>query len=600
MITVSDYIIEYLLKIGVSHVFMVSGGGAMYLNDAVAKNKKIKYVSHHHEQAAAIAAEVYSRVTQNFGAAMVTTGPSGTNAVTGVLNAWQDSTPCIIVSGQDKKRETIFNAKIPGFRQLGAQEVNIIPIVESITKYAILVNEREKIRYYLEKAVFIAKSGRPGPVWLDIPLDVQGALIEPTKLIGFNPQTENLYTSPKIPDQHWGKLIGLLKSCRKPLIVAGNGIRLSKAADDFLQLVQQLKIPFVTSNMAIDLVDHNNRYFIGVAGQKGQRAANIALQNADLLISIGCRLSVSLIGFEYDKFAPSAKKIVVDIDPVEHQKKTIKIDLFLNLDAKLFIKELLKKTRKEKLYFSNNWVKTLKNLSLRYPVCLPEYAKKKSPLNIYFVVNRISDNLKENDIVISDAGFPYYMVAQGIKIKKGQRFILPGATAGLGYSLPASTGAGIAAKKRRIICITGDGSFQTNIHELGTIVTNKLPVKIFVLNNGGYLSIRTTQKNYFNQRFIGESKNTGLGFPDTGKIAQAYGLPFYQIKNARALNKIIPQVLRRKGPVLCEISCLKWQAVAPTVSSKRLPDGSMVSTAIDDMFPFLPDEEMKSIRESLK
>ncbi len=600
MVRVSDYVIDFLYKNGVSHIFMVAGGGAMHLNDSVARNKKMKHVSHHHEQAAAIAAEAYSRITENFGVAMVSTGPAGTNAMTGLLGAWQDSVPCMFISGQDKRRETIYNAHIPGLRQFGPQEVNIIPIVQSITKYAVMINEPEKIRYHLEKAFSIAKSGRPGPVWLDIPLDVQGALVNPERLIGFDPNEENLSVTKKPSQVQMSEVIKLLQSCRKPIVIAGHGIRLAKANALFLEMIAKLKIPVVSSNMMVDLMDHDDPYYLGIVGMKGHRAANIAVQNCDLLMSIGCRLSVQLIGFEYKKFSPYAKKIVVDIDANEHKKKTIPIDLFIESDAKVFIEEFIRNLRNNKFHFDKHWPKKLKHLAHTYPVYLPEYAKTKGPCDMYYAINEISQHCGKSDIILSDAGFPYYMVAQATNVKRGQRFILPGATAPMGYNLPASTGAAVGAKHQRVICITGDGSLQTNIHELGTIVANKLPVKIFVLNNGGYLSIRVTQKTFFGERYIGESKETGLGLPVLSKIADAYGMKYVYAKDNKTLKKVLPQIFDSEGPLLCEIACKKWQTVAPTVTSKQLPDGTMVSTPIDDMFPFLPAKEMEAIRRDLE
>lgn len=600
MIRVSDFVVDFLYRNGISHIFMVSGGGAMHLNDSVALNKKMKHVSHHHEQASAIAAEAYSRITGNFGVAMVTTGPGGTNTITGLLGAWQDSVPCIFISGQGKLRETIYNSNIPGFRQFGPQEANIIPIVQSITKYAVMINEPEKIRYFLEKALFIAKSGRPGPVWLDIPLDVQGALVNPERLIGFDPNSEKILSVKRPSSTQLNEVIRLLQSSRKPVILAGHGIRLAKANDIFLEMIAKFNIPVVSSNMIIDLMDYNDPNYLGVVGMKGHRAANIAIQNCDLLISIGCRLSVQLIGFEYEKFSPNSKKIVIDIDASEHSKKTINIDLFIESDAKLFIEEFMQNVKNSKFYFNSNWGRNLKGLTYKYPVCLPEYAKEKGPCDMYYAINEISERCSNRDIIISDAGFPFYMVGQAMKIKLGQRLILPGGTAPLGYNLPASIGAAIAGKNRKVICITGDGSFQTNIHELGTIAVNKLPVKIFVLNNGGYLSIRTTQKNYCEGRYIGESKETGLGFPDLAKIADAYGIKYFYAKDNKDLKKALPAIFEYKGPLLCEIACKKWQTVAPTVASKRLPDGTMVSTSIDNMSPFLPPEDFEKIKRSLQ
>lgn len=601
MIRVSDYLIDFLYKNGVSHIFMVAGGGAMHLNDSVALHKQMKHISHHHEQAAAMAAEAYARITENIGVALVTTGPGGTNAITGLLGAWQDSIPCIFISGQDKRKETIHHCGIPGLRQFGPQEANIIPIVQSITKYSEMINIPEKIRYHLEKALYIARSGRPGPVWLDIPLDVQGSLIDPDRLAGFNSDEEHSIVLAKNPsDEQMQDVISMLRSSRKPLILAGHGIRLSKANDIFLKLIRSLHMPMVSSNMAADIMDHNDPLYLGIVGMKGHRAANIAIQNCDTLLSIGCRLPVQLIGFEYEKFSPDSKKIVVDVDIEEHKKKTINIDMFVESDAKIFIQKFLKYTKGKVFDFDKQWAKKLKELTYRYPVSLPAYAKITGPCDMYFAIDEISKHCSNRDIIISDAGFPYYMVAQGTKIKKGQRLILPGATAPLGYNLPGSIGAAVGGKKRNVICITGDGSLQTNIHELGTIAVNSLPIKIFVLNNGGYLSIRITQKTYFEERYIGESKKTGLGFPDLKKIADAYGLTYYVAKDNTSLKKVLPELFRHKGPLLCEIICKKWQTVAPTVTSKTLPDGTMISTPIDDMFPFLSKEEMTSIRNDLK
>lgn len=600
MIRVSDYVIDFLYKNGVSHIFMVAGGGAMHLNDSIALHNKIKYICHHHEQAAAMAAEAYARITEHIGVALVTTGPGGTNAITGLLGAWQDSIPCIFISGQDKRKETIHHSGIPGLRQFGPQEANIIPIVQSITKYSEMINVPEKIRYHLEKALHIAKFGRPGPVWLDIPLDVQGALINPDNLVGFNPNENSVVTAHEPSDEQMQNVISILRSSHKPLILVGHGVRLSKANDIFLKLIDTLHIPVVSSNMAADLMGHDDPLYLGIVGMKGHRAANIAIQNCDALISIGCRLPVQLIGFEYEKFSPDSKKIVVDIDINEHKKNTIPIDVLIESDAKLFLQDLLKRIKNNILHFDEQWPKKLKKLSQSYPVCLPEYANLSGPCDMYFAINEISKFSRNKDIIISDAGFPYYMVAQGTKIKKGQRLILPGATAPLGYNLPGSIGAAVAGKKRNVICITGDGSMQTNIHELGTIAVNSLPIKIFVLNNDGYLSIRITQKTYFQERYIGESKKTGLGFPDLKKIAEAYGLTYCLAKDNTSLKKVLSELFKHKGPLLCEIICKKWQTVAPTVTSKTLPDGTMISTPIDDMFPFLSIEEMTAIRNDLK
>ena len=598
MIRVVDYIVSYLYKIHTEHVFMLTGGGAMYLNDAVAAHKKIKPICHHHEQACVMAAESYSRITGNLGTAIISSGPAGTNAVTGVLGAWQDSTPCLIISGQVKKEQTIFNSKIAGLRQMGTQEANIIPIIQSITKFSAVINEPKLIRYYLEKATYIAKEGRPGPVWLDIPHDVQAALIDTKNLTGFNP-SELGNNKVKPTDEEIDTVIKLLKSSKKPVIIAGNGIRLSGAIDEFLQLINKIKIPVVTTFMGIDVLSDNHPFYIGTGGTKGQRTANIAIQNADLVISIGSRLSITFIGHTFKQFAYQAKKIVIDIDRTEHQKKTIKIDLLIIADAKQFIKKMILKTENKKFNFKKSWVQKCKELKHNYPVCLSEYAKLTKKMNMYYVVNQISEALKKNDIIVSDAGSAFYVVSQTFKIKQGQRLILPGGTATMGFNLPASIGASVGSSNSRIICITGDGSLQMNIHELATIAYHHLPIKIFVLNNEGYLSIRNTQNNFFNGRYIGESTKTGVSFPHLDKIAKSYDIKFFRANNNEELAKIIPLVLNYKGPVICETMCLEKQAIIPTVSSKQQPNGTIVSVPIDDMYPFLPKEEMENIKSNL-
>lgn len=596
MTRVADYIVSYLYRKGVKHIFMLTGGGAMYLNDAVAIHKKIKPICHHHEQACVMAAEAYSRITGHLGTAMVSTGPAGTNAVTGVLGAWQDSTPCLIISGQVKKEQTIFNSKVAGLRQIGTQEVNIIPIIQSITKFAAVVNEPKLIRYYLEKAFHIATEGRPGPVWLDIPQDVQAALINTKNLIGFNPSKLDSNIA-KPTNKEINTIIKLLKASKKPVIIAGNGIKLSGAIDEFLQLVNSLKIPVVTTFMGIDILHDTHRFYIGTGGTKGQRAANIVIQNADLVISIGSRLSVTFVGYLFKKFAYQAKKVVIDIDRAEHQKKTIEIDLLIIADAKQCIKKMILKTKNKKFNFKKDWVQKCKELKRDYPVCLPEYTKLTKNMNMYYVVNQISEALKKSDIIVADAGSAFYIVGQAFKNKQNQRLVLPGGTSTMGFNLPASIGASVGNNNGRVICITGDGSFQTNIHELATIAYHKLPIKVFVLNNNGYLSIRNTQNNFFNGAYIGESATSGVSFPRLDKIAESYNIKYFKINNNKELAKTISLVLNYKGPVICEALCLENQIIS-TLSLKRQSDGSVVSTTIDDMFPFLPDEEMEKIKSS--
>ena len=592
---VADYIIDFIYKKGVGHIFTLAGGGAMFLNDAVACHKKIKYICHHHEQAAAMAAEAYAKTTGNIGAVMITSGPGSTNAITGLLGAWGDSIPCIFLSSQTKRSQMIQFSSVRSLRQFGIQEVDIIPIVRSLTKYAIVVEKPEDIRYHLEKAYFLAKSGRPGPVWLDIPSDVAGSSIDPKTFIGFDNDDYDA-SNPKASYEDIVKVISFLTNAKKPLIIAGGGIRLSDAVNQFRKLVKTLKIPVVVPDMGLDLLEFNNPYYVGHAGTKGQRAANIVIQNADLILSIGSRLAVPFTGHEYDKFAPHAQKIVVDIDPEEHKKKTIKIDLLITSDARLFIEALRKGLKKRKLNFNKDWPGKCRQLKYRYPSCLQEYRKMERTVNMYYAIDRISEYSNEGDIFTVDAGATAYATSQALRLKKYQRMIIPGCTLTMGYNLPAVIGIWAAKPSSRIICITGDGSFQLNIHELQTISHHRIPAKIFITNNRGYLAIRQTQRNFFSGRFIGEGLRSGVSFPDTEKIAKAYGIKFFRIENNRQLNQTIKKVFNYKGPVICEIICPKWQDIL-TVSSKKLPNGQMTSLPIDDMYPFMSAEEMEEIRK---
>lgn len=599
MMRVCDYIISRLYDLNTKHVFLIAGGGAMFLNDAVVSHPKMKYVCNHHEQACAMAAEIYSRVTGNLGVAIVTSGPGGTNTITGVLGAWQDSTPCLFISGQAKRNQTVYNSGIATLRQFGTQEVNIIPIIKSITKFSTVVNKPELIRHDLEQAIYMANEGRPGPVWLDIPLDVQSSMIDPDKLIPFDPsKLENKYK--KAPtDKEIIEVVELLKKSRKPLLIAGNGIKLSKATNEFLKLVETLKVPVVSTLLGLDILHHNHPFNIGRGGTKGNRSANIAIQNADLIISIGSRLAVTFVGHEYNLFAQKAKIIVVDIDPDEHKKKTIKIDKIVISDAKEFICKLNSAINNKKFNFKKDWTLKLKQIQKKYPTVLPEYAKLPKKINMYYATEMISNALDKNDIIVSDAGSAFYVVSQTIKTKLGQQVILPGGTATMGFNLPGSIGASVGAKNKRIICITGDGSLQMNIHELETISLNNLPIKIFVFSNSGYLSIRNTQNNFLNGRLMGEGSKTGISMPNLKLIAKAYKIKYFQAKNNKELLKVIPLVLKYKGPTICDISCLDIQPVIPTVSSKKLSDGSMKSTSIDDMYPFISTEEMNQIKKDL-
>jgi acetolactate synthase I/II/III large subunit len=579
---VTDWISDYIYSLGVSEVFMVTGGGMMFLSDGVAKHPRVHGVCVHHEQAAAMAATAYAKYKEGFGAAYLTTGCGGTNAITGLLGAWQDSASCLFVSGQAKRKETTRNSGLP-LRQFGVQEADIIAIVESITKYAVMVNEPEDIAYHFTKAAHLARTGRPGPVWIDVPLDVQGAIIDETKLRRYDPQEEEKNYQETPGDDEMAQLAELLSKAERPCIVAGQGIRLSKGIDPFKQLVERLQIPVVVSRLGIDALPSAHPLFIGQIGTKGNRPGNFAVQNADLVLAIGSRLSVSSTGHEYHQFARAAKHVVVDIDPIEHQKNTVSIDLFINADARKFLEGTGDFTTRD----TTAWVKKCGEWKTKYPACLPEYAQETGGINLYYFIDRLSAKMPSDATLVADAGSAFYVCSQGVQIKDEQRHIVTGGQAEMGNTLPAAIGACVARGNREVLGVTGDGSFQMNIQELQTLVHHQLPVKLFVWNNDGYLSIRATQGKFFEGRFIGTDSESGLSFPDTEKIAHAYGLKYFKAASSADLDGVLDQVLAYDGPVLCEIMCLRDQEIVPSVASKRLPSGQMVSRPLEDMYPFL-------------
>ncbi|MFC2128731.1 thiamine pyrophosphate-binding protein, partial [Bacteroidota bacterium] len=577
------YIADFLYQQGVNHIFLVSGGGMMFLSDGIASQSKIKAVCTHHEQAAAMAAASYAKFTRNLGVAYLTTGCGGTNAITGVLNAWQDNVPCLFISGQSKRKETVRNSNLK-LRQFGVQEADIISIVESITKYSLMINDPNDIKFQLEKSVFLAKSGRPGPVWLDIPLDVQSALIEVDNLRSFSSDELELPYKELATVEELEYVKSKLRSSKRPIIIAGQGIRISNGIKSFKNFIEKYKIPYVASRLGIDLLPGDHPLFIGRIGNKGDRAGNFAVQNSDLVIAIGSRLSVSSTGHEYETFAREAKLIVIDIDPIEHSKNTVKIDRFINCDAKMFLTDIMNIQSIDRA----EWINKCSGWKNEWPVCLPEYWKNdEQGINSYVFVDVLSKNLKQDSVIISDAGSAFYVVSQGIMLKDNQRYITSGGQAEMGYTTPASVGVCFARNNQETIGILGDGSFQMNIQELQTIVHHNLPVKLFVWNNDGYSSIRETQEKFFDKRFIGTDSSSGVTFPSLEKIAFAYGIKFFRIHRYNHLDDIVKQVLSFDGPVLCEVICPRSQKVAPTVSSMRKDDGSMVSMPIEDMYPFL-------------
>jgi len=579
---VADYIADFIYRRGVKEVFMVTGGGMMFLSDGVFCHPNLKAICNHHEQASAMAALSYAKYNENLGVVMVTTGCGGTNAITGLLDAWQDNVPCLFISGQSKRKETVRNSGL-ALRQFGVQEADIIEIVKSITKYAVMVNQPEEIAYHLEKAVYLAKTGRPGPVWLDIPLDVQGTVVDENKLKHFNPKDLAFSYKDSPTSEEISQFYSFSERSQRPIIICGQGIRLAKATAEFRNFIEEFNIPVVASRLGIDILPSDHPLFIGRIGNRGDRAGNFSLQNADLIIAMGSRLSVSSTGHEYDKFGREAKIVVVDIDPVEHKKNTVRIDLFINADAGKFIRAL----KIGKLADMSEWLNKCRQWKKLWPVCLPEYVKDKKGINLYYFIDRLSAKLKKDSVVISDAGSAFYVTSQALQLKDGQRYITSGGQADMGFTIPAAIGVSIARNKKEVIGVTGDGSFQLNLQELQTIAHHRLAVKLFVWNNDGYLSIRATQSKFFEGRLIGTDKRSGVSFPDLKKIARAYGIKYYSLAKSRALDKTIENILKEKGPVICEVVCQPNQEVIPAVSSLRKEDGTMVSKPLEDMYPFL-------------
>jgi len=590
-IRVADFIADFVYtKLGVKHVFMVTGSGIMHLTDGVTCHEKLQTIYPHHEQTSSMAIDAYARATENMGVGFFTTGPGSTHAITGLGGAWQDSVPCLFISGQVKFEATNNYAKIEGLRQFGVQEMDMIPIVKPLCKYATTLIDPYQVRYEFEKAVHMAKSGRPGPVWIQIPMDVQAAIIDEEKLIGFTTDDD----IPTVNDEEVKQIIELLKNAKRPVIISGQGIRISGAIQLLEKFTTKFKIPVVTPYLGIDTMQHDLFQYIGKTGNKGDRSANLAMQNSDLIISIGSSLHVTVTGFVYEYFAREAKKIVVDIDETSHKKPTIKIDQFILSDAKKFLEKILKSLENKEFNFSE-WVEQCNVWKKKYPVCLPEYKQIKGEINSYVFVDALCKHSKENDIFVSDAGGTFFITSQVIQLTKpGQRYIPSSGMATMGFTLPAAIGISVATNKGRVLASTGDGSFQQNIQELQTVIQYNLPIKLFVWNNDGLNATRSASTSYFNGRMGGDSKESGISFPDTSKIATAYGIKFIKINEYEELDKKIEEVLNFDGPVICEVMMPRTQPTLPSGSSKINPDGTFSSRPLEDMAPFLERDEYRS------
>lgn len=584
-IKLSDYIAKRLKEVyKVEHFFMVSGGGAMHLNDSL--GRCIEYTANHHEQACSIAAEGYSRVNQKLSVVNVTTGPGGLNCLNGVFGQWTDSVPVLYLSGQVKFSTTMGSCPEVPLRQLGDQEVDIISVVRPLTKYSHMITEPKEIKYHIDKAIFEATTGRFGPVWLDIPMNVQAALIEESELIDFIPPSAKV----EIYDEKIEILKNKLKSASRPIIVAGHGIRLSGMENEFLRLIEKSNIPIVTTFNGFDILPSNHKNYVGRIGTIGQRAGNFALQNADLLICLGTRNNIRQVSYNSENFAKNAYKVVVDIDKSELLKHTLTPDLSIQANLKEFLplfSDVLGQT-----LVSEDWLLFCKNLEVKYSFKNTyEYSQSGDEINPYFFTRKLSELLSENDILVMANGSACVCTFQTAEVKNGQRFILNSGNASMGYALPASIGACIHSPKRKIVCLEGDGSIMMNIQELQTIKHSNLPVKIFVINNSGYSSIRQTQKNFFNGHMTGSGDESGVSVPSFVKVADAFGIKSIRIEKASDLEPKITEVLNSEGPMLCEVMVQKEYSFVPKLSARKLEDGTMVSPSLEDMFPFLEREE---------
>ena len=593
MIKVSDYIAKRLAEVyNVRHVFLISGGGAMHLNDAFGKQVGIDYICNHHEQASAIAAEGYARYKQELAVVNVTTGPGGINALNGVFGQWTDSAPVLYISGQVKYETTLAAFPEIQLRQLGDQEVDIITIVKPITKYAKMITEPQDIKYILDKAVYLATTGRKGPVWIDVPINIQGALINEDELKNFLPDT--VKTEDKELNQI-SEVVAMIAKSKRPLIVAGHGIRLSKSENNFYDLLKLLHVPVVTTFNGFDILDDNHPNFIGRIGTVGQRSGNFALQNADLVLFLGTRNNIRQVSYNWEFYARNAKKIIVDIDPAELIKPTLKPDLAICADLKDFIPLLSSKLKalEDFSLIYQNWIDWCKVRKEKYaPHNNPLYVNKSSNLiNPYFFIQKLTHMMKEGDLAVAGNGSACVCLFQAGTVKTNQRIFWNSGDASMGYDLPAAIGLCIAANKQSTVCLAGDGSLMMNLQELQTIRHYNLPVKLIIMNNDGYISIKQTQTNFFEGRLTGSDKNSGVSVPNFTQLASAFGIPSIRIHSVEDLETKLPGVLSHEGPIVCEVMLDSDYIFAPKLSSEKLPDGRMVSKPLEDMYPFLDRAE---------
>ncbi len=586
----SDYVVDRIASEKVSHVFMLPGGGAMHLNDSLGKSNKINFICNLHEQACSIAAEAYAQYTNNIGVCMVTTGPGSTNAITGVASAWLDSIPMLVISGQVKTSDLSLKKQT---RQIGFQEINIVPMVQSITKYAQTITDKNSIKYHLDKAIWLAKNGRPGPVWIDIPLDIQAKEIDISELEGFSPEE----FKPKLIKNLSSKISNiydLISDSKMPVILVGNGVRLSRAEKEFKTLAEKLGIPILLSWKAADLFEENHKLNFGRPGAVGQRAANIIQQKSDLLIILGARMDMGQTAYMHKYLAPKAKKIMVDIDEFEIKKMDTEIHLPINADAKIFIREMLNFLEKQNINFNfDSWLNECNKLKNKFPVVLNEYFSFEDGISIYALVDTISKLITETDLVVpGSSGACSEVTMQAIKLKKGTRIFNSEGLGAMGFGISSAIGGCVASNKKRTITIDGDGGFAMNTQELETVRRLNLPIKFFILDNDGYGSIRSTQSAYFEKRFYGSTKNGGLTLPKIERIAKAYKINYLNLENSENLEDSVKKVLESNGPIICRVKVSSNQVTAPRVMSRQTKNGNMETAPMENMWPEIDLEDL--------
>jgi acetolactate synthase I/II/III large subunit len=595
-VRVSDFIANHLEKIGVRRVFLLAGGGMMHLLDSISRCDQLKYICNHHEQASAMAAEGYARQMGSLGVCYATSGPGGVNTLNGIVGAWVDSSPVLVVTGQSKLSQTIRHTGLTGLRQFGTFEVDIVAMAQPITKYAVFLNDAKKVRYELEKAIHLACSGRPGPVLIDIPVDIQGSLIEPSELEGFTPDEAPGKLKPS--QEEVASVLERLKNAKRPLILAGHGVRVSQAGELFKDCVRKLNIPVATTPLAADLMEYEDDLYVGHPGMKGDRPGNFAVQTADVILTLGSSLHVLTTGYELKEFAPNAYKIQVDLDEWVMKREEVGVHQKISAGVKEFLEvthEILSQSLKSPTWASPSaWhqrcISWKRELSSRHE----KHKRIGDQINYYDLNEVLSDLSKPGDTIVADAGSAFYVIGQAFRTKKDQRVIISGGLGTMGFALPAASGAASATSQGTVICVTGDGSLQTNVHELGVIQHNQLNVKLFVPSNGGYVSIRNTQNNFFGGHLAGTSEGSGVSFPSLEKLAAAYNLPYISARTVSELKEVVAKTLNHSGPIICEIFTPPEQEIIPTVSSMRLANGAMKSKPLHDMYPFMDEQTLES------